>query len=69
MTVEGKLGRQKDRQAFGPSMFKRSARRNSSFGRLAGSFFSPQLARAGLRTAWKYVYLLRAGQSLTRYVE
>jgi hypothetical protein len=64
----GKLGSQKDRQANGQSIFKRSARR-SSFGLFARSSFSQQFARTDLRTAWKYVFLFRAGQRLTRYVE
>ena len=69
VTEEEKLGSQKDRQANGQSIFKRSARRNSSFGLFARNSFSQQFARAGLRTAWKYVYLFRTGQRLTRYVE
>jgi hypothetical protein len=69
VTGESNLGSQKDRQANGQSIFKRSARRNSSFGPFAKSSFSQQFARIGLRTAWKYVFLFRAGQRLTRYVE
>ena len=66
VTEGEKLGSHKDRQA---SIFKRSARRNRSFGPFARSSFSQQLDRAGLRTAWKYVYLLRGVHRLTRYVE
>ena len=69
VTEEEKLGSQKDRQANGQSIFKRSARRNSSRGPFARNSFSQQFARSGLRTAWKYVYLFRTGQRLTRYVE
>ena len=63
------MGSQKDRQANGQSIFKRSARRNNSFGPFARSSFSQQFARTDLRTAWKYVFLFRAGQRLTHYVE
>jgi hypothetical protein len=66
VTEEEKLGSQKDRQT---SIFKRSARRNRSFGPFARSYFSQQFARTDLRTAWKYVFLFRTGQRLTRYVE
>jgi hypothetical protein len=69
VTKEKKLGIQKDRQAKGESIFKRLARRKGSFGLFAKTSFSQQFARATLRTAWKYVYLFRAGQRLTRYVE
>jgi hypothetical protein len=69
VTEKEKMGSQKDRQANGQSIFKRSARRNSAFGPFARSSFSQQFARTGLRTAWKYVFLFRAGHRLTRYLE
>jgi hypothetical protein len=70
VTEEEKLGSHKDRQAKGESIFKRlAARRNNSFGPFGRTSFSQQFARAGLRTAWKYVYFFRAAQRLTRYVE
>jgi hypothetical protein len=63
------LGIIKGRKVIRQSIFKRLAKRRSSFGPVAIGFFPPQLDRAGLRTAWKYVYFLRAGNRLTRYVE
>jgi hypothetical protein len=64
-----KLGTHKDRKLIRQSIFKRLARRRGSSGPFASGFCSPQLDRAGLRTAWKYVYFLRARHRLTRYVE
>jgi len=64
-----KLGSNKDRQMASLSTFKRLARRRGSFDLFARSFASPRFDRAGLQIAWKYVYLVRAGHRLTRYVE
>jgi hypothetical protein len=69
VNVEKQIEQPKRRQIVGQSIFKRSARRSSSFGPFARSSFSQQFARTGLRTAWKYVYLFGTGQRLTRYVE
>ena len=66
---EKKLGSNKDRQMASLSTFKRLARRRRSFDLFARSFASAQFDRAGLQIAWKYVYLVRAGHRLTRYVE
>jgi hypothetical protein len=66
---EKKLGSKKDRKLVRQSTFKRLARRRGSFGPIAVEILSPHSDRAALRTAWKYVYLLRAGNRLTRYVE
>jgi hypothetical protein len=61
------MGSKEDRQF--QSAFKRLARRRSFFAPMPSNLFSPQFDRAGLQIAWKYVYLLRAGRRLTRYVE
>jgi hypothetical protein len=66
---ENKLGNKKDRQVAGQPVFKRPARQSGLFGPFARSSFSQQFDRSGLRTAWKYVYLFRADNRLTRYVE
>jgi hypothetical protein len=59
----------KDRRTVGQSIIKRLATQSGLFGPIARSSFSEQLDRGGLRTAWKYVYLLRGARRLTRYVE
>jgi hypothetical protein len=69
VTGEDKLGINKDRQIAGQSIFNRLAKQRALFGTFARSSFSQQFDRAGLRTAWKYAYLFRAGDRLTRYVE
>ena len=69
LTGEQKLGSNEGRRMTSQSTFKRLARRRSSFDLLAKGSSSPRLDRAGLQTAWKYVYLVRAGYRLTRYVE
>ena len=61
------MGSKEDRQF--QSVFKRLARRHGFFAPMPSNLFSPQFDRAGLQIAWKYVYLLRAGRRLTRYVE
>jgi hypothetical protein len=66
---EKTLGSNKGRKLVRQSIFKRLARRRGSFGPIAVGILSPHFDRAALRTAWKYVYLLRAGNRLTRYVE
>ena len=66
---EKTLGSNKDRKLVHQSIFKRLARRRGSFGPIAVGILSPHFDRTALRTAWKYVYLLRAGNRLTRYVE
>jgi hypothetical protein len=69
VTGENKLGSKKDRDIPRQSVFKRLAKQSGLFGPFARSSSSQQLDQAGLLTAWKYVYLSRGGQRLTRYVE
>ena len=68
VTGENKLGSKKD-QIPRQSVIKRLAKQSGLFGPFARSSSSQQLDQAGLLTAWKYVYLSRGGQRLTRYVE
>ena len=63
------LGTNKDRQTILKSVLKRLDSPRGFFGPMPRSSFSPQFDRAGLQIAWKYVYLMRAGRRLTRYVE
>jgi hypothetical protein len=68
-TGRRKLGPTADRENARQSVFKRIARHGWMFGTLPGNPSEQPLDRAGLRIAWKYVYLIRAGDRLTRYVE
>jgi hypothetical protein len=58
-----------EREIACQSVFKRIAKHGWVFVKTPAKP-SPQLVdRAGLGTAWKYVYLFRAANRLTRYVE
>jgi hypothetical protein len=58
-----------EREIACQSVFKRIARHGWVFVNLPAKSSPQPVDRAGLRAAWKYVYLFRAGNRLTRYVE
>jgi hypothetical protein len=51
------------------SVFKRVIKRGWVIGRTAGNPTMQLHYESSLRTAWKYVYLLRLGDRWTRYIE
>jgi len=66
---EKKLGPTTDRENARQSVFKRIARHGWVFGTLPENYSQQPLEHSGLRIAWKYVYLIRACDRRTRYVE
>jgi hypothetical protein len=50
-------------------VFKQIARHNWVCGTMPGFPSAQGIDRANIQTAWKYVYLLRAWERLTRYIE
>jgi len=68
-TGENELGGKKDRQIARQSVFKRLTKQRDLLAAFARSSASQQFDRTGLLASWKYVYLFRAGDRLTRYVE